>query len=676
MSASYDKTHNDYAAVNEQSGIFAGKDGFDIKVKNNTDLTGAVIASSSDASKNKLSTGTLTQKDIRNHAETSAIGLGGGLDFSSSNKGKEQTAQTKEADKSNVNPSSPVVVGAKESDSSSTKSAISKGQITLTDDAKQKALTGQTAAETIASLNHDTDGAQQKLANNFDKQQLAEQMAAAKALVQETGRFMANRAANADKAKAALEATDKALTVESAKPAGQKDQARIDDLIQLQARQTEQKADADKWTPGGEYGRAMTVLQAAVGGNVTGGMSGLLQNATVGYLQSIGAEKIKEIADSFQTKKGTEDASSGTLRAALHAIASCAGAAATSSNCSSAAVGAASSVVINSALTAADSLTDTQKEQRKNLVGSLIAGIAEATGGNAAAANNAAQIEMENNYLSTWQKEAGVKETAECKGGSFCEAVVAAKHFGISMTQDLRLVSGMGLGVVLEANALGNAIVELPKVVSAVMADPSLLKQLPAGYAAQIQEKYDAFLTARETAGPDGATTAGVYLVQLANLVAPIVSGGIGAGKAVASISKDSLETLATLSWPATGSLRAQYGVMGDAALINATWQVAKTEKSLAPLGSALAKAGNGDLGEMAIANLMRQQGYTDVIAIKNNSGHGIDIIARNAEGKLVGIEAKTSTTGKTGTLSPDQRLGSDAFVRSRIERAANATDG
>ncbi|MDW5415707.1 hypothetical protein R6242_03875 [Iodobacter sp. CM08] len=401
-----------------------------------------MIASISDAGKNKLSTGTLTQKDINNHAETSAIGLGGGLDFSSSGKKSE----SKSADQSNVSASTPSVIGAQDSDSSNTKSAISQGQITLTDDAKQKALTGQTAAETIASLNHDTDGAQQKLANNFNKQQLAEQMAAAKALVQETGRFMANRAADADKAKAALEATDKALTAENAKPAGQKDQARIDDLIQLQARQTEQKADADKWTPGGEYGRAMTVLQVAVGGNVTGGMSGLLQNATVGYLQSISAEKIKDIADSFQTQKGEENQTSQNVRAALHAIASCAGAAATSSNCSSAAVGAASSVVINNALTAADSLSDTQKEQRKNLVGSLIAGIAEATGGNAVAANNAAQIEMENNWLSPSQNAQYLKELKEAKS-LLDEIKVSGKWAYISGKQDGLTATGIGKGL-------------------------------------------------------------------------------------------------------------------------------------------------------------------------------------------------------------------------------------
>ncbi|STQ91106.1 VENN motif pre-toxin domain-containing protein [Iodobacter fluviatilis] len=228
-------------------------------------------------------------------------------------------------------------------------------------------------------------------------------MAAAKALVQETGHFMANRAADADKATAALEQA--------------KDQGASDSILK---QLTAAKADADKWTPGGEYGRAMTVLQVAVGGNVTGGMSGLLQNATVSYLQSIGAEKIKAIADSFQEKKGTEDATSGTLRAALHAIASCAGAAATSSNCSSAAVGAASSVVINNVLseiesTNADKMTASEKEKRKNLVGSLIAGIAEATGGNAAAANNAAQIEMENNYLNPTQIEEKSKALASAK---------------------------------------------------------------------------------------------------------------------------------------------------------------------------------------------------------------------------------------------------------------------
>ncbi|MFC7422146.1 hypothetical protein ACFQNF_20005 [Iodobacter arcticus] len=210
---------------------------------------------------------------------------------------------------------------------------------------------------------------------------------------------MANRTAEADAAKKALDGTSASLKAEQAKPQDQQNQELISQLDTQQKSLAAQKTEADKWTPGGDYGRAMTALQAAVGGNVSGGLTGLVQNASVAYVQSLGAEKIKDIADSFQTKKGEEKQTSQNVRAALHAIASCAGAAVSASNCSSAAVGAASCVVINNVLseienTNADKMTASEKEKRKNLVGSIIAGIVAATDGNAAAANNAAQIEM------------------------------------------------------------------------------------------------------------------------------------------------------------------------------------------------------------------------------------------------------------------------------------------
>ena len=56
--------------MTNQSGIFAGKGGFDIKVGNNTDLKGAVIASEAeDTGKNKLDTGTISFTDIENKAD-------------------------------------------------------------------------------------------------------------------------------------------------------------------------------------------------------------------------------------------------------------------------------------------------------------------------------------------------------------------------------------------------------------------------------------------------------------------------------------------------------------------------------------------------------------------------------------------------------------------------------
>ena len=163
---------SDYAAVQEQSGLFAGKDGFEIKVKNNTDLNGAVIASKSDD--NTLSTGTLTQKDINNRAEYSAssIGIGGGFSLGGTEKKPEdgkapsgdQAASPSggklyDAGPSGVTPTMPVALSAGDNGTSTSKSAIATAKITITDEAKQKELTGKTAVETIASLSRDTDGA-------------------------------------------------------------------------------------------------------------------------------------------------------------------------------------------------------------------------------------------------------------------------------------------------------------------------------------------------------------------------------------------------------------------------------------------------------------------------------------------------------------------------------------
>ncbi|VEC02282.1 Filamentous hemagglutinin [Cedecea lapagei] len=69
VSASRDKMHSTYASVQEQTGIFAGKGGFDVTVGEHTQLNGAVIGSTADAGKNKLDTGALGFKDIENSAE-------------------------------------------------------------------------------------------------------------------------------------------------------------------------------------------------------------------------------------------------------------------------------------------------------------------------------------------------------------------------------------------------------------------------------------------------------------------------------------------------------------------------------------------------------------------------------------------------------------------------------
>ena len=70
-------TDSAYESVTKQAGIYAGKEGYDIQVKNNTRLKGAVIDSQAEKEKNRLTTGTLTWENIDNKAEykTKASGI-------------------------------------------------------------------------------------------------------------------------------------------------------------------------------------------------------------------------------------------------------------------------------------------------------------------------------------------------------------------------------------------------------------------------------------------------------------------------------------------------------------------------------------------------------------------------------------------------------------------------
>ena len=64
-SADKGKINSDYQSTADQSGIYAGKGGFNINVGKNTDLKGAVIDSDAAPDKNKLGTDTLYSNMIK-----------------------------------------------------------------------------------------------------------------------------------------------------------------------------------------------------------------------------------------------------------------------------------------------------------------------------------------------------------------------------------------------------------------------------------------------------------------------------------------------------------------------------------------------------------------------------------------------------------------------------------
>ena len=149
-----------YKSASQQSGIYAGSDGFDIDVENNTNLKGAVIDSKAEADKNKLSTGTLTFEDLHNKAEYEASNKGVNINTSKGAKAKD----------AGITPDIGMPAGDKaESD---TKSAIANGTIEIKDKEHQK--------QDISSLSRDTSNSLNKLGEIFDRETVEERQELAK----------------------------------------------------------------------------------------------------------------------------------------------------------------------------------------------------------------------------------------------------------------------------------------------------------------------------------------------------------------------------------------------------------------------------------------------------------------------------------------------------------------
>ena len=217
------KINADHASVNEQAGIYAGDEGYDINVNKHTDLKGALITSTQKAEadgKNHFSTGSLTHSDIENHSNYSgsSFGVSGSVAANFDTPlGKEGQAQSsKQAVDEDGNPiyrndrgeltteaknaqgkdnakqlatgwdsletSTGFGIGRdKESQSSVTKSGINTANIEIRDQAEQLAKTGETVEQTLDSIRTDvtTDNAEQhsgKLENHFDKDKVMKEL--------------------------------------------------------------------------------------------------------------------------------------------------------------------------------------------------------------------------------------------------------------------------------------------------------------------------------------------------------------------------------------------------------------------------------------------------------------------------------------------------------------------
>ena len=150
------KTNTDstYISVTKQAGIYAGKEGYDIQVKNNTRLKGAVIDSQAEKEKNRITTGTLTWENIDNKAEYKASGKG--ISYTNG-AGIPLNA---------LGLLSNMVPTVKDKAETTTTSAVSQGTITITDKENQK--------QDIEKLNRNTEDSLNKLKEIFDKTKVEE----------------------------------------------------------------------------------------------------------------------------------------------------------------------------------------------------------------------------------------------------------------------------------------------------------------------------------------------------------------------------------------------------------------------------------------------------------------------------------------------------------------------
>ncbi|MDN2714552.1 hemagglutinin repeat-containing protein [Janthinobacterium sp. SUN120] len=283
VSGSYSQSnmHNDYASVQEQSGIKAGDGGFQIKVGGNTDLKGAVISATEAGKPNSsLITSTLTHSDIANHAisKGSSVGVSGGMSFAGTGTRNENLTDVggkKDATTAGL----PAIVSLSENSSSTTRSGISGGTLVITDDAAQHAATGKGADDAIAGVNRDvTTGVDSsgKIGNNFDKAALQATMEVAKAFTEAVAPLAAKEIGDfAGKYQDAAQIDADSFTAAAKKADAAGDYTAAAEFTAL-AKQSQEKAAA--WGDDGAYRLALHGATQGMIGALSGGGAGAINS--------------------------------------------------------------------------------------------------------------------------------------------------------------------------------------------------------------------------------------------------------------------------------------------------------------------------------------------------------------------------------------------------------------
>ena len=405
VNVSRDKMHSNWQSVAEQTGIFAGKGGFDVTVGEHTQLNGAVISSTASADKNRLDTGTLGFGDIENHAEYEVEHQSAGMSTGGSIGGDFAG-----------NMANGMLAGLNGSGSASsvTKAAVSEGTLVIRDKEKQ--------AQDVADLSRDVANANPGLDVIFDKEKEQNRLKAAQLIgeigaqagdiARTQGQIIATKAANEKMSEATQADRDRALAELKAKDP-KKQYSESDVSNQVYSNFYKQAFAETGFGSGGKVQQAISAVTAAVQGLSGGNVAQALSGAAAPFV----AEKIHELT----TTTGPDGKEVVNTEANLmaHAVLGAVTSYAAGNSALAGASGAVMGEYIAQQLYPGVKRDDLSEEQRQTIsaLGTLAAGLAGGVVGDSTAdvvaGAQAGKNAVENNSLSGDVARATAKQVAE-----------------------------------------------------------------------------------------------------------------------------------------------------------------------------------------------------------------------------------------------------------------------
>ncbi|MGR4049463.1 hemagglutinin repeat-containing protein [Kosakonia cowanii] len=383
FSYSRDKMKSNYDSVQEQTGIFAGKGGFDVTVGNHTQLDGAVLASRAEADKNRLDTGTLGFTDIANKADYKVEHVGGGFSTGGSIAGNVI---------GNMASNMLTGLGGSGHAEGTTQSAVADGTVIVRDTANQQ--------QDVSTLSRDTEHANGSIDPIFNKEKEQRRLQTAQ-LIGEIG----SQVSDVVRTDAKITATENAKA--SMQHADEKDRAAAISLLQKAGKPVTDEAISDQMYQtfynrefaktqqgtGGSVQRAITATTAAVQALAGGDLKSAIAGGAAPYLANEIARLIPE--------------TDWQARVLAHAVVNAALAAASKKDAATAAAGAATGELAG--IIAVDAYHKTvgelseEEKQTVSALATLASGLAGGLAGDSSAsviaAAQAGKTTVENNAL-------------------------------------------------------------------------------------------------------------------------------------------------------------------------------------------------------------------------------------------------------------------------------------